>query len=78
MKSPVSKLSPRMSIAWSACAIGGPFLSLLDVPSLSKVGAVLMLLSLGYMLFGLGLQENVGPTGPTGSAEESSPSGEEN
>lgn len=57
MRSPISRLSPRMSVFVVACALVGPLLTLSGHDELVKAGGVLMLSVLGYMIFGLGIED---------------------
>lgn len=41
---------------WLAFAFGGPLLTLVDIPFISKLGTVFMCMSFGFVIFGLGLQ----------------------
>jgi hypothetical protein len=45
-----------MAIAWSACLVLGAVLT--NFESLEQIGKALLLLSLGYMLFGLGIDRS--------------------
>lgn len=56
MKSPVSKLGPKFFWMWLLFALGGPLLTCVEIEFVSKLGIVLMCMSFGFVLFGLGLE----------------------
>lgn len=56
VKSPIGELSTPMAYIWFACSIVGPLLTYVDSPVVAQLGKGLILMSLGYLLFGLGLQ----------------------
>lgn len=56
VKSPIGELSTPMAYIWLACTIVGPLLTYVDSPTVIQLGKGLMMMSLGYLLFGLGLQ----------------------
>ncbi|MDQ0655141.1 hypothetical protein [Pseudomonas cedrina] len=55
VRNPVTALTMRAALIWFACSIVGPLLTFVDVPEMVQIGKGLMLMSLGYLLFGLGL-----------------------
>ena len=60
IRNPITALTMQTALVWLACSIGGPLLTFVDVPSVVQLGKALMLMSLGYLLFGLGLESKVG------------------
>lgn len=58
VKSPIGELTTPMAFIWLACTIVGPLLTYVDSPAVAQLGKGLMMMSLGYLLFGLGLQRN--------------------
>jgi hypothetical protein len=56
VRSPIGQLSTPMAFIWFACTIAGPLLTYVDNPSIAQLGKGLIMMSLGYLLFGLGLQ----------------------
>lgn len=58
VKSPIGELTTPMAFIWLACTIVGPLLTYVDSPAVAQLGKGLMMMSLGYLLFGLGLQRS--------------------
>lgn len=58
VKSPIGELSTPMACIWLACTFVGPLLTYIDSPMIVQLGKGLILMSLGYLLFGLGLQRS--------------------
>lgn len=65
MKNPISELSTKAAIAWAACSIIGPILASWGwSPFIVHTGKLMVAMSLGYMVFGLGLKRGE-PTAAT-------------
>ncbi|MGE8066173.1 hypothetical protein [Pseudomonas sp. NPDC089569] len=58
VKSPVGELTTTMAYVWFACTIAGPLLTYIDSPTIVQLGKGLMMMSLGYLIFGLGLKRS--------------------
>lgn len=63
VKSPIGELSTPMALLWLACTIVGPLLTYVDSSIVTQLGKGLMMMSLGYLLFGLGLQRQAPKSG---------------
>jgi hypothetical protein len=56
MRSPVARLSNAAALVWACFALGGPALILFGGEASSSIGTGMLLMSMGFMLFGLGLE----------------------
>jgi hypothetical protein len=57
MKNPISELSTKAAFAWLAFSIIGPILASWGwSPFVIHTGKLMLAMSLGYMVFGLGLK----------------------
>jgi hypothetical protein len=58
MKNPIERLNKTAAWAWFACSVIGACLAAYGInPTLVNVGKLLLIMSAGYMIFGLGLKE---------------------
>ncbi|MHC5195054.1 hypothetical protein ACYSUW_14965 [Pseudomonas frederiksbergensis] len=62
VKSPIGALTTPMTYIWFACTIAGPLLTFVDSAPVIQLGKYLMMMSFGYLLFGLGLQRKSPPS----------------
>lgn len=55
IKTPISALTLPSAVVWLICALAGVFMTFSDAPVVAEAGKLMLAMSAGYMLFGLGL-----------------------